>query len=56
MSLVTQAHPDPWSEDEYFALGETPNQIELVDGSLVVSPAFAAEFDVAPLLSRSRRK
>jgi Uma2 family endonuclease len=39
MTAAALDHPEPWTEAEYLALPETNQRIELLDGTLLVTPA-----------------
>jgi Uma2 family endonuclease len=39
VTVAIEHHLGPWTEKDYLAMGETADPIELLDGSLIVSPA-----------------
>ena len=39
MTVAALEHPEPWTEAEYLALPESKQRVELLDGTLLVTPA-----------------
>jgi Uma2 family endonuclease len=39
MTSALSGHPEPWTDEEYLALGETAERMELLDGSILVTPS-----------------
>lgn len=43
LAVALARHGGPWTEDEYLALPEVPGRVELLDGTLLVSPQAAGD-------------
>jgi Uma2 family endonuclease len=39
MTMTAFEHGTPWTEEEFFGIGETSDRVELLDGGLVVTPS-----------------
>jgi Uma2 family endonuclease len=53
MTVTAFDHGLPWTEEEYLALGETPDRVGLIDGSRLAIPAPTREHQTVTRRSAS---